>query len=137
MGKRMRALAVRLNDRDVYVTYHAIRRFRTRVEGVHPKHAPNRIRDMLAESRPIASKVSDGRHYIAHPKCVFVMKTNGVIVTVLPPQENSMRLADSTKGLRRSKKSRDYRDSIRRTKTKRRYRRTNQPPRSPPQEPKE
>jgi hypothetical protein len=116
MSKRERRLRVRFGEHDVRITTHAIARFRQRVLGI-----PTRQKDvtplieeqvirlaapMVPNTTPVIRlRHYDSRIYLAFDRCVFVMTSDGVIVTVLLRREGDGQFADSIKEVRREKRN--------------------------------
>lgn len=106
MGKRIRSLSIQIGDNDVRITHHAIQRFRQRVENMPSSWVPLTIRQMLGESTAVMRRTkNDGRVYLAHERCVFVMTTEGLIVTVLSSHDGNRQFATSVKEIRKEKRA--------------------------------
>lgn len=114
MGKRDRSLTAQFSESDIRMTTHAIRRFRQRVDNVPEASVPFHIIRMLRHATPVMRRRKDDpRIYLAHERCIFVITTAGLVVTVLSKREGGDQFAHSVKEVRRDKRTMPTRDSRR------------------------
>jgi hypothetical protein len=69
----------------ITITRHAIERFRQRVAKIIPRQVPAEVSRMFRHvvEIPCPKERNDGRVYLKHSECTFVLTKGGKIVTVL------------------------------------------------------
>lgn len=127
MGKRLRRLHIAYGKHDITITSHAVRRYRERVDAVTHDEAVRQVRLMIGKSYELYSLRSDSRKYLGNEKCVFVLTSTGVIITVLSAFRQHSYLFRSKKEAAR--KRREKNRQVRRVPYK-----NSRKPRRPPQD---